>query len=93
MGRLVAEAKSLGRGELRAMYESQFMLALSKTATQAKNTNVLQHILGFFKRELDNVSRQELLSHTTVLVDATPDRHGQHLWSRNPRYGKQRCSL
>ena len=39
------------------------MSALSKIATRAKNTNVLQHILGFFKKDLDAASRQELLGH------------------------------
>jgi uncharacterized protein YbgA (DUF1722 family) len=63
LGRLVAAAKSVDRKELRATYESQFMSALSKMATRAKNTDVLQHILGFFKKELDSASRQELLGH------------------------------
>ena len=63
LGPLVAKAKSHGRRELRATYESQFISALSKTATRAKNTSVLQRILGFFKKELDNASRQELLGH------------------------------
>lgn len=62
LGRLVAGAKRYGRGELLATYESQFMSALSKMATRAKNTNVLQHILGFFKKELDAASRRELLT-------------------------------
>jgi uncharacterized protein YbgA (DUF1722 family) len=63
LGRLVAEAKRLGRRELRASYEDQFMAALSTMSTRAKNTNVLQHILGFFKRDLDSASRAELLGH------------------------------
>lgn len=63
LGRVVADAKSLTRTALRTTYENQFMSALSKRATRAKNTNVLQHILGFFKKDLDGVSRQELLGH------------------------------
>ena len=63
LGRLVAEAKSIGRKELRATYEDQFMSALSKNATRAKNMNVLQHILGFFKKDLDSTSRREILGH------------------------------
>ncbi len=63
LGRLVAGAKGLSRGELRKAYENQFMAALSKTATPAKHTNVLQHLLGFFKKELDQASRHELLGH------------------------------
>jgi len=63
LGRVVADAKSLTRSALRTTYENQFMSALSKRASRAKNTNVLQHILGFFKKDLDGVSRQELLGH------------------------------
>jgi len=63
LGRMVAAAKRIDRRELRAGYESQFMAALSKMATRAKNTNVLQHVLGFFKKDLDAASRQELLAH------------------------------
>jgi uncharacterized protein YbgA (DUF1722 family) len=63
LGRTVAAAKQIDRKELRAQYESLFMAALTKKATRKKNTNVLQHVLGFFKKELDGPSRQELLAH------------------------------
>ncbi len=63
LGRLVAEAKQVSRRELRERYETHFMAGLKRIATPAKNTNVLQHILGFFKRDLDAASRQELLGH------------------------------
>jgi uncharacterized protein YbgA (DUF1722 family)/uncharacterized protein YbbK (DUF523 family) len=63
LGRLVAAAKTYDRRELRATYEAQTMAGLSKIATPAKNTNVLQHILGFFKKDLDKAARQELLDH------------------------------
>jgi uncharacterized protein YbgA (DUF1722 family) len=39
------------------------MAGMKRIATSAKNTNVLQHILGFFKRDLDANSRRELLGH------------------------------
>ena len=63
LGRLVAAAKTHSRKELRETYEARMMAGLSKIATQAKNTNVLQHILGFFKKDLDRAARQELLDH------------------------------
>ena len=63
LGKLVAAAKTYNRQELRETYETQFMTGLSKIATPAKNTNVLQHILGFFKNDLDSEARQELLDH------------------------------
>jgi len=63
LGRLVAGAKAIPRKELRSRYESQFMAALKRIATPAKNTNVLQHMLGFFKGDLDAASRAELQMH------------------------------
>ena len=63
LGRLVAAAKSISRKELRESYEDKFMSAMKKIATVRKNINVLQHMLGFFKKELDELSRHELLSH------------------------------
>ncbi len=60
LGRLVANGKALGRSELRESYESTFMAALKKVATPRKHTNVLQHMLGFFKKELTGPQRQDL---------------------------------
>ena len=56
-------AKDVRRSELRERYEAGFMTALKKIATTKKNTNVLQHMLGFFKKELDSASRRELTTH------------------------------
>jgi len=63
LGPLVAAAKKMPRDELRTTYEDQFMAALKRIASPAKHTNVLQHVLGFFKRDLDAASRAELLMH------------------------------
>jgi uncharacterized protein YbgA (DUF1722 family)/uncharacterized protein YbbK (DUF523 family) len=63
LGPLVAAAKKMPRDELRATYEAQFMAALKRIASPAKHTNVLQHMLGFFKRDLDDASRAELQMH------------------------------
>ena len=63
LGPLVAAAKKMPRDELRTAYENQFMAALKRIASPPKHTNVLQHILGFFKRDLDAASRAELLMH------------------------------
>ena len=49
------------RGALRAEYHSGFMAALAVLATARKNTNVLHHVLGFSKKDLDRPSREELL--------------------------------
>ena len=61
LGRLIAGAKSLPRTELRACYEREFMAALSKLATRGRHTNVLQHMVGYFRERLDDASRRELL--------------------------------
>jgi uncharacterized protein YbgA (DUF1722 family)/uncharacterized protein YbbK (DUF523 family) len=61
LGRLVAEGKQMKPTELKAEYESLFCEALSLKTTPAKNVNVLQHILGYFKKQLTSDEKQELL--------------------------------
>jgi uncharacterized protein YbgA (DUF1722 family)/uncharacterized protein YbbK (DUF523 family) len=61
LGRLVARAKETDRAELRRRYEDLFMQGLKPIATTRRNTNVLQHVLGYFKKSLDDDSRDELL--------------------------------
>ena len=53
LGRLVAGAKGLPRGELRDRYERAFMNALAAIATPKRHANVLYHMLGYFKTSLD----------------------------------------
>ena len=60
MGRLVAQAKKLGSSELYEKYETLFMEALSLKATVKKNVNVLQHMAGYFKKQLSSDEKQEL---------------------------------
>jgi uncharacterized protein YbgA (DUF1722 family)/uncharacterized protein YbbK (DUF523 family) len=60
LGRLVANAKKTPRAELKQTYEAAFMSALKKVATTRKNTNVLQHMLGFLKKELTPPQRRDL---------------------------------
>ena len=62
MGRLVAQAGSLPRVELRRAYETLFMQTLAKPATRARHTNVLHHMAGHLKKQLDADSRAELAS-------------------------------
>jgi uncharacterized protein YbgA (DUF1722 family)/uncharacterized protein YbbK (DUF523 family) len=62
LGRLVAGAAGRDRAELQADYESGFMAALSVIATPKRHANVLQHMLGYFKKSLDAESRAEVLS-------------------------------
>jgi uncharacterized protein YbgA (DUF1722 family)/uncharacterized protein YbbK (DUF523 family) len=60
LGRLVAEAKSLPRPVVRERYQAGFMEALGAIATPRKHVNVLQHVLGHFRRRLDDADRREL---------------------------------
>jgi len=62
LGRLVAGAKMLARGELRERYEAQFMAALRSLATPRRHVNVLQHMIGYFRPQLDDASRRELVA-------------------------------
>jgi uncharacterized protein YbgA (DUF1722 family)/uncharacterized protein YbbK (DUF523 family) len=61
LGRLVAEAKKYRPEELYQSYITILMEGLRLTATARKNTNVLQHIMGYFRKELSQDEKQELL--------------------------------
>jgi uncharacterized protein YbgA (DUF1722 family)/uncharacterized protein YbbK (DUF523 family) len=61
LGRLVAEAKKHRPEELYHSYITILMEGLRLTATARKNTNVLQHIMGYFRKELSQDEKQELL--------------------------------
>jgi uncharacterized protein YbgA (DUF1722 family)/uncharacterized protein YbbK (DUF523 family) len=60
LGRLVARASATARAEVRSEYEAGFMNGLATMATPRKHVNVLQHMLGYFRRVLDDASRAEL---------------------------------
>jgi uncharacterized protein YbgA (DUF1722 family)/uncharacterized protein YbbK (DUF523 family) len=60
LGRLVAGAGGGRLGARLADYGTALMQALSVRATRARHTNVLQHIAGFFKRQLQDDARAEL---------------------------------
>lgn len=60
LGRLVARAAGLPRAEVKAQYEEGFMRGLATLATPRKHVNVLQHMLGYFRKVLDDESRAEL---------------------------------
>jgi len=60
MGRLVARVKEIQLESLYDQYEAMFMQALSLKATVKKNVNVLQHMAGYFKKELSKDEKQEL---------------------------------
>lgn len=61
MGRLVAEGKGVEHGELLNRYQELLLRALALHATVKKNTNVLTHIMGYFKKQLTSWEKVEIL--------------------------------
>jgi uncharacterized protein YbgA (DUF1722 family)/uncharacterized protein YbbK (DUF523 family) len=62
LGRLVARARGVAALELERRYTEAFMTALTAIATPRRHTNVLQHMVGYFKDRLDRASKAELLA-------------------------------
>jgi uncharacterized protein YbgA (DUF1722 family)/uncharacterized protein YbbK (DUF523 family) len=62
MGKWVADGKRIAPRQLFDQYEQLYMAALQLKSSVAKNINVLQHILGYFKKQLSGGEKQELLS-------------------------------
>ncbi len=60
LGGLVSEGKKRAAGELFQEYEILMAQALKLIATAKKNTNVLHHAMGYFKKELTSPEKQEL---------------------------------
>lgn len=61
LGRLVAGAKELSEAALYERYQTLLLQALQKHSTVAKNTDVLMHMVGYFRKELTPDEKQELL--------------------------------
>jgi len=61
MGKLVAEGKKMPLGDLYDQYQLLLMEALKLETTIRKNINVLQHLMGYFKKQLSEDEKQELL--------------------------------
>ncbi len=60
LGKMLSSVKTLSRKEFLQSYESLFMRALRHASTVKKNTNVLQHMAGYFKSRLDHEEKREL---------------------------------
>jgi uncharacterized protein YbgA (DUF1722 family)/uncharacterized protein YbbK (DUF523 family) len=61
MGKLVAAGRDYPLDELRESYLTELMTALRLKTTVKKQVNVMQHILGYFKRRLTADEKQEVL--------------------------------
>ncbi|MDA0692859.1 MAG: DUF523 and DUF1722 domain-containing protein [Nitrospinae bacterium] len=62
LGGLVAEAKKFRPAEMKTRYSKIFMEGLTLKSTPKKNTDVLQHMLGFLKKDLLKEEKQDILS-------------------------------
>ena len=61
IGRLVADVKQTPRAEFRDRYQAEFMQAMAKLASRGRNTNVLEHAAGYFKKQVTAASRAEFV--------------------------------
>ncbi len=60
MGRLVATSGKTNVNEIANKYFDMLMTGLKKPSTRGKHTNVVEHLLGYFKRHLDNHDKSEM---------------------------------
>ncbi len=60
LGRIAANATEAKLKEVQMEYLDLLVSALKLQATVRKNTNVLQHIAGYFKKELEGFEKNEL---------------------------------
>jgi uncharacterized protein YbgA (DUF1722 family)/uncharacterized protein YbbK (DUF523 family) len=83
MGKLVANIKSYSMGDFAQEYQTMLMEALRLKTTPKKNTDTLNHIMGYFKRDLSKDEKQEILEiienyrqgHIPLIVPVTLMRH------------------
>lgn len=61
MGRLTAQAGELSNAQTQDDYQRLLMQTVRTLATPAKHSNVLQHALGYFKRQLSGDEKHEML--------------------------------
>jgi uncharacterized protein YbgA (DUF1722 family)/uncharacterized protein YbbK (DUF523 family) len=61
LGRLVAEAKKHAKDQLLSEYIRVLMEGLKLPATVKKNTNVLLHTVGYFRKDLTSDEKAELI--------------------------------
>ena len=60
LGKLVANAEKLSLAEIKPLYFAELMAALKNIAGRKKHCNVMQHIQGYFKKQLTAHDKQEL---------------------------------
>jgi uncharacterized protein YbgA (DUF1722 family)/uncharacterized protein YbbK (DUF523 family) len=99
MGKLAAKAKDLPLKELYSQYQTLLMEALKLKTTSKKNSNVLMHMMGYFKEQLSPDEKKELLEvidfyrkgHIPLIVPITLINH--YVRKCNQPYLKQQVYL
>lgn len=61
MGKLVASVSKTELKSVMQQYYIELMTAIAKPATPSKHQNVLMHIMGYFKQDIDGSEKAELL--------------------------------
>ncbi len=61
LGKLVAAVAQFEPAQFSGLYLTQLMRATAYPATASKHLNVMQHIMGYFKKELSAAEKAELL--------------------------------
>lgn len=61
LGKLIADVTKDNIKEVIKEYENLFMEAMGEIATTKKHTNVLHHIMGYFKNDITSDEKQELV--------------------------------
>jgi uncharacterized protein YbgA (DUF1722 family)/uncharacterized protein YbbK (DUF523 family) len=70
MGKLVADLRKYPPEDFCRIYFEELMSAMKRHATPSKHQNVLLHILGYFKKDLDPFEKQELIRLISMHKDA-----------------------
>ena len=61
MGKMIADIKSHSLDDFRVQYQRLLMDALRLKTTRRKNTDVLFHVMGFFKKQIAADEKRELV--------------------------------
>jgi uncharacterized protein YbgA (DUF1722 family)/uncharacterized protein YbbK (DUF523 family) len=83
LGRIVAKAGNLKSDKLLTIYQETLMGAMRLKPTIKKHVNVLQHMMGYFKKQISSDEKQELLEvienyrqhHVPLIVPVTLMNH------------------
>ncbi|MDF1663281.1 MAG: DUF523 and DUF1722 domain-containing protein [Planctomycetota bacterium] len=65
LGRMVARAMILPLHELERQYKTLYLDAFTKVPSPGRHLNVLQHMLGYFKKFLGPIAKQSILNAVT----------------------------